>query len=327
MEFAHLDARESTVSFASPLDCKEQVRQAVDIVDLVGKYIQLRRQGRNYVGLCPWHDDTKPSLQVNPQRQSFKCWVCDIGGDVFSFVMQIEGVEFREALEMLADQAGISLEPVHRPKRSPSSAPSQTAAPADSTSGEGKRALYRAMAWVEKQYHECLLNSPDAEPARRYLAERGISAVSVRKFHLGFSPVRRDWLLGLAGGSNSRARTLEAIGVLAQLSGRAGLLRSISRPRAVLDPRCARSAGWHGWPNPARIGSGQPRQVHQLAGDPLFSKSKLLYGLDVAREAIRKSRTALVMEGYTDCIVAHQSVSTTPWPCWEQPWDRTTCGF
>ena len=72
MEFAHLDAREPTVSFASPLDSKEQVRQATDIVDLVGKYIQLRRQGRNYVGLCPWHDDTKPSLQVNPERQSFQ---------------------------------------------------------------------------------------------------------------------------------------------------------------------------------------------------------------------------------------------------------------
>ena len=90
-------------------DAKERVKQAIDIVDLVGSYIQLRRQGRNYVGLCPWHDDTSPSLQVNPERQSFKCWVCDIGGDVFSFVMKIEGVEFREALSMLADRAGITL--------------------------------------------------------------------------------------------------------------------------------------------------------------------------------------------------------------------------
>ncbi len=307
MEFAHLDARESTVSFASPLDCKEQVRQAVDIVDLVGKYIQLRRQGRNYVGLCPWHDDTKPSLQVNPQRQSFKCWVCDIGGDVFSFVMQIEGVEFREALEMLADQAGISLEPVHRPKRSPSSAPSQTAAPAESTSGEGKRALYRAMAWVEKQYHECLLNSPDAEPARRYLAERGISAESVRKFHLGFSPVRRDWLLGLAGGSNSRARTLEAIGVLAQSQGGPGYYDRF-RGRVLFSIRDAqdRPVGMGGRILP-ESNLASPAKYINSPETPLFSKSKLLYGFDVAREAIRKSRTALVMEGYTDCIVAHQS--------------------
>ena len=96
------------MSFASPLDqdIKEQIRQATDIVDLVGGYLPLRRQGRIYVGLCPWHSDSNPSLQVNPERQSWKCWVCDIGGDVFSFLMRREGVEFREALAMLADRAG-----------------------------------------------------------------------------------------------------------------------------------------------------------------------------------------------------------------------------
>ncbi len=80
MDFAHLATQEPTVSFSSSLDAKELVRQATDIVDLVGASISLRRQGRNFVGLCPWHDDTRPSLQVNPERQSFKCWVCDIGG-------------------------------------------------------------------------------------------------------------------------------------------------------------------------------------------------------------------------------------------------------
>ena len=91
-----------TVSFGSPLDAKELVRQAIDIVDLVGRSIQLRRQGRIYVGLCPWHEDSRPSLQVNPERQSWKCWVCDVGGDIFSFVMKMEGVSFPEALQMLA---------------------------------------------------------------------------------------------------------------------------------------------------------------------------------------------------------------------------------
>lgn len=97
------------MSFAPAFDAKEQVRQAVDIVDLVGSYVQLRRQGRNFVALCPWHDDSRPSLQVNPDRQSFKCWVCDYGGDVFSFIMRAEGLEFREALELLAERAGIEL--------------------------------------------------------------------------------------------------------------------------------------------------------------------------------------------------------------------------
>ena len=124
MEFAVVATRELGVSSGS-FDAKERVKQAVDIVDLVGSHIQLRRQGRNYVGLCPWHDDSRPSLQVNPERQSFKCWVCDIGGDVFSFVMKIEGVEFREALEMLADRAGIAIE---KPRRQRMATPAGEAA-------------------------------------------------------------------------------------------------------------------------------------------------------------------------------------------------------
>ena len=114
-------------------DNKERIREAIDIVDLVGSYAELRRQGRNFVAHCPWHDDTRPSLQVNPDRQSWKCWVCDIGGDIFSFVMQREGIDFREALEMLADRAGISLE--QHQQVSPGSA-------------QDKKTLFAAMTWA-----------------------------------------------------------------------------------------------------------------------------------------------------------------------------------
>src|SRR5208337_3629021 len=126
-EFAYMVMQELAVSGDS-FDTKERVKQAVDIVDLVGSHIQLRRQGRNFVGLCPWHDDSKPSLQVNPDRQSFKCWVCDIGGDVFSFLMKMEGVEFREALGMLAERAGIAMQParVEQPAGSPAAIDKQT---------------------------------------------------------------------------------------------------------------------------------------------------------------------------------------------------------
>ncbi len=146
------------MSFASPLDqdIKEHIRQATDIVDLVGGYLPLRRQGRIYVGICPWHDDSRPSLQVNPERQSWKCWVCDVGGDVFSFLMQHERIGFREALEMLADRAGIPLRPAGRPDAQPGS-------PHD------KRTLYQAMQWAEQQFQQCLLLAPEAEAARRYV--------------------------------------------------------------------------------------------------------------------------------------------------------------
>ena len=172
-----MPTRELTVATGS-FDSKERVKQAIDIVDLVGSHIQLRRQGRNYVGLCPWHDDSRPSLQVNPERQSFKCWVCDIGGDVFSFVMKMEGVEFREALEMLADRAGIVVE---KPRRAQFAVPREAAsglgeeyseysdAPAEAargfaTSAEKKRTLLQAMAWAVNQYHQCLLERPRPTP-------------------------------------------------------------------------------------------------------------------------------------------------------------------
>lgn len=290
------------MSFGSPLDAKEQVRQAIDIVDLVGKYVQLRRQGRIYVGLCPWHDDTRPSLQVNPERQSFKCWVCDIGGDVFSFVMKMEGVEFREALAMLADQAGIELKPYRRRE-------GESGGPGDAGETPGrveKRTLYQAMAWAEEKYHECLLNWPEGEPARRYLQQRGITDDSIRKFHLGFSPNRGDWILRLAQDAKADTKVLETIGILTRPADggspydrfRGRLLFSIRDPQD-------RPVGLGGRVLPDS-GLTSPAKYINSPETPLFSKSNLLYGLDVAREAIRKSRRALVMEGYTDCVIAHQ---------------------
>ena len=94
-------------TFAGNDDLKDRVRAAIDIVDLVGSYLEMRRQGRDYVALCPWHADSNPSLRVNAERQSWKCWVCGDGGDIFSFMMKRENVGFREALEMLADRAKI----------------------------------------------------------------------------------------------------------------------------------------------------------------------------------------------------------------------------
>ena len=304
--------QELTVSTGS-FDTKERVKQAVDIVDLVGSHIQLRRQGRNYVGLCPWHDDTRPSFQVNPERQSFKCWVCDIGGDVFSFVMKMEGVEFREALQMLADRAGIPVEKPHRQHAAASGTSDEAASGSQDTSGVGdKRTLLQAMAWAEKQYHKCLLEAPEAEAARRYLQQRGITAESIERFHLGFSPLDRDWILRHAENDVSeerlrrRARLLEAIGILAR-PAEGGSLYDRFKGRLLFSIRDAqgRPVGIGGRVLP-ELGTTSPAKYVNSPETTLFHKSELLYGLDLARDALRKNRTALVMEGYTDVIVAHQ---------------------
>jgi DNA primase len=280
------------VSFAATQDAREQVRQATDIVDLVGSYIPLRRQGRIFVGLCPWHDDSRPSLQVNPDRQSWKCWVCNVGGDVFSFAMQREGIDFREALDMLADRAGIVLPAVGRER---------TSRPGSS---DDKGTLYEVAAWAERQFQECLSKSAEAETARRYLADRGINDTSRAMFHLGFSPDRWQWLVDRARSAGYSNEVLEAAGLIGR-SPDSGRHYDFFRGRVLFSIRDAqaRPIGFGG-----RILPGQddPRKYVNTRETRLFSKSEHVYALDLARDAITKSRQAVVVEGYTDVIMAHQ---------------------
>jgi len=283
------------VSFTShhDQDVKEQIRQATDIVDLVGGYLQLRRQGRGYVAICPWHDDSRPSLQVNPERQSWKCWVCDIGGDVFSFVMQREGVGFREALEMLADRAGVTLGAASGPRPQPGS-------PSD------KRTLYQAAQWAEDQFHRCLLHAREAEPARRYLNDRGITQASIERFRLGFSPDSWQWLLDRARTTSFSPQVLEAASLCGR-SDKSGRYYDFFRDRLLFSIRDVQN-------RPIAFGGRVlPGQADQKAGKyvnsretRIFSKSDQLYGLDIARDAVAKSREIVVVEGYTDVVMAHQ---------------------
>lgn len=271
-------------------DVKEQIRQAIDIVDLVERYIPLRRQGRGFVGLCPWHDDHRPSLQVNPQRQSFRCFVCDIGGDIFTFVMKMENVEFPEAVAMLAEMAGIPL-PRTVGKGSPAS--------------EQKQELYRVVAWAEQQYHQCLLESSEAASARKYLSDRQISRDSLARFRLGFSPMQPDWLLRKARRDQIDPKLLVTAGILVAAQGRDMIDRFRGRVLFSIRDSQGRTVGFGGRVLP-QMAESVPAKYINSPETPLFSKSRLLYGLDLARDAFRKTGTALVMEGYTDVIMAHQ---------------------
>jgi len=296
MEFATVATREPRVSGGlSSYDAdKERVRQATDIVDLVGGYFPLRRAGSNFVGLCPWHDDTKPSLQVNPSRQSFRCWVCDIGGDVFSFIMRMEGVEFPEAMRMLAERVGIELKPRQR------------AHGAQRSDGPDLATLRKAMTWTADQYHRALLESDEAAPAREYIKERGITDEMVEQFQIGFAPLSRDWLLRRVGGSRARQKMLETIGVLAQ-SDRGGSPYDRFRGRLLftINDEMGRQVGLGGRLIPG-VDLASPAKYVNSPETPLFTKNRLLYGLDKAKDTMRRSRRALVMEGYTDVIAAHQ---------------------
>ena len=281
------------MSSTSSLDTKEQVRQATDIVDLIGQYLTLRREGRSYKALCPWHDDTNPSLQINPERQSWKCWVCDIGGDVFSFIMQREGITFPEAVSMLAERAGIELKSF----------------PGAQSAAAGKKSLYEVAAWAENEFHRCLTTDPIGDAARTYLQQRGITKESIEQFHLGFAPNEWDWLLRRANADGISISNLIKIGLLAT-SSRTGRQYDRFKGRVLFSIRDTQH-------RPIAMGGRiLPEYEDEKAAKyinspetPLFSKSNQLYGLDRARDAIAPregKRHAIVMEGYTDCVIAHQ---------------------
>ena len=288
------------MSFATALDAKEQVRQATEIVELVGSYLELRRQGIGYVAICPWHDDTRPSLQVNPNRQSWKCWVCDVGGDVFSFVMRQEGVDFRQALEMLAERSGIELSPQRKSQVAPGS-------PND------KKTLYAATRWAEEQFHDCLLQAPDAGVARDYLDQRAIESSSIERFRIGFSPGSSHWLQDRARSTGFSPAVLEAAGLTQQYAD-SGRFRDRFRGRVIFPIRDTmdRPIAFGG-----RVLPAVAKQIEQSRGNPppkyvnspetlLFSKSSQLYGLNIARQIVAKTRHLVVVEGYTDVVIPQQ---------------------
>jgi DNA primase len=274
-------------------DAKEQVRQATDIADLVGRYIELRRQGRLYVGRCKWHDDRKPSLTVNPQRGTWKCWVCDIGGDAFSFVMKAEGCDFKEALQMLADRAGITLAPGKQKKAEPGSP-------------DDKNTLYDCCAWAAKQFHEFLLNGEPAESARQYVEERAITPLSVERFGVGYAPPDNSWLLNRARNTPYSPAVLEAAGLVSKYED-SGSYRDFFRGRLIFPIRDTqgRPVGFGGRILP-QFASDRTGKYFNPRETRLYTKSNTLYGLDIAKQNAAQSRSLTIVEGYTDVILCHQ---------------------
>lgn len=270
-------------------EIKDRVRSAIDIVELLGGYMQLRRQGANYVGQCPFHDDRRPSLHINATRQIWKCWVCDVGGDVFSFLMLREQLSFPEALEMLATRCGIELPAKSGGRR---------------VDGGGKQDMLAAMAWVVNQYHRYLAVEADAESARDYLLQRGIDRESITSFQIGYAPDQWNWLCDRFTATGQPLSLLHSVGVAAK--SERGSIYDRFRGRVIFpinDPqgRCVALGG--------RVLPGADRDTAKYincAESPLYQKHQLLYNLDSAKSAIVSSRTAVVMEGYTDVIMAAQ---------------------
>ncbi len=269
---------------------KKQVKEGNDIVDVVGTYVALRPAGPTFKGLCPFHDDHRPSFDVDPRRQRYRCWSCGKRGDVISFVQEHEHVDFREALELLARRAGISLEKLG-------------GGPPDS----GRARMLDLLAWAADQFHRCLLDAPEADAARRYLGERQISGETVRRFLLGYAPARGEWLVERAARAGLEVELLTRLGLIAARPERPGHYDRF-RDRVMFPIRDAagRVLGFGGRILPGSPSAERAPKYYNSPDSPLFTKSELLYGIDQARHAAAGAGYLAVVEGYTDVLMAHQ---------------------
>ena len=264
----------------------DEVKSRTDIVDLVSEYVQLQRTGRNFKARCPFHNEKTPSFIVTPDRQTWHCFgACGEGGDVFNFVMKREGIEFGDALRLLAEKAGVRLEDRREPEED-----------------EHRQRLLQANEAAAGYFHNALLKSKAAEDARAYLDSRGLDAETIEAFQLGYSLESWDALKGHLQERGFKGEELLEAGLLVE-SDRGGYDRFRGRLIFPIRDDRGRVAGFGARALAADEAGAKYINTPQT---PTFDKSGLLYGLDKAKEAIRREKSAIVVEGYMDAIAAHQ---------------------
>ncbi len=266
-----------------------QVQQANDIVDVVSEHISLAKKGREMVGLCPFHDDHRPSMYVNSAKQIFKCFACGAGGDVFKFAQLRENLTFPQAIERLAERAGIRL-----PAKAARGQAQQQPADVD------PNRLAKVNEWAAKYFQQNLYNQQKGRAALNYITERQITPESAKKWQLGLAVDSQDDLLRTAKAKNIPTKLLEQAGlVVGQMGSFAD--KFVNRLMFPITDVTGRIVAFGG-----RTLDEKNAKYINSPTTALFDKSNSLYGLQLARHRIVSTETAVVVEGYTDCIMAHQ---------------------
>ena len=264
----------------------ERLRSTVSIVDTVQQYVALKRVGRNWVGLCPFHAEKSGSFNVREETGRYKCFGCDKGGDVFTFIQEIEHLDFPGAVEHLAAKAGIQLN--------------------YTTTGQSKerarrKQLVEAMDEAVEWYHQRLLNDPDARAARDYLRRRGLAGDTARQFKLGWAP--DDWD-ALSRGLGASPDVLQSVGLA--FRNKRNKMQDSFRAR-VMFPIFSESGEALAFGGRILPGSDDPAKYKNSSETPIYTKSKVLYGLNWAKSDIAKHDQVVVCEGYTDVIGFHRA--------------------
>ena len=270
-------------------DTIEEVRRASDIVDVISQYVRLKKRGKNYTGLCPFHQEKTPSFSVSPEKQMYHCFGCGVGGNVYTFVMEHDKLSFVEAVRALADRAGIVIR--------------EEGGTAGGDSAENE-ALYAACRTAGLYYHEILVQSQEGKLALEYFRHRGFTDATIRKFGLGYSRNAWDGLLAHVAGQSLDPGDFDRAGLLVKRDD--GSYYDRFRGRAMF-PLFTPSG------RPNGFGARKMREDDPLGKyinspeTPIFFKSRNLYGISQSKEAIRASERAILVEGYADLISVYQA--------------------
>ena len=263
----------------------EEIRSRVDMVEMVGQFVNLKRAGENWKGLCPFHTEKTPSFTVHPKKGIFHCFGCGAGGDAFGFLMRQDRLAFPEAVRLLAQRAGVELPSERRPE-----------------AADGKiEALRQIMARAAEFYAEALW-APGGDKARRYLEGRGVDPEVARRFGLGYAPEGWDHLLAFMRGQSVAEEGLAQAGlVLPRQTGSGFYDRFRGRLLFTIRDGQGRVVAFGG----RALGPEEPKYLNSPE-TPLYVKGQILYALDLAKGAMRERNRAIVVEGYLDCLMAHQ---------------------
>jgi DNA primase len=276
-------------------DQKQQVQQSTDLVRLIGEQVALKSRGKEYIGLCPFHDDKNPSLYVSPAKQIYKCFSCGAGGDAFSFVMNFHKMTFPEALRYLADRAGIKL--VTSGYGSEHSA--------DASQGPTDRQRIAAAHPLAASFFRALLrHSEHGRIAREYLARRGVNADMIEAFGIGYAPDRWDGLVTVIRQEGWDLGAFELAGLVSRRQSGEGYYDRFRH--RLMFPICDAIGRVIAFGGRKLREEDEPKYLNSPES-VLFNKSATLYGLHLAKKAVLDTRTAVIVEGYTDVVACHQA--------------------
>jgi len=266
----------------------ELIKQKIDIIDLISEYVSLKKTGANFKGLCPFHNEKTPSFTVSPERQIWHCFGgCQDGGDIFKFVMRAESFEFPEALKMLAQRAGVTLSSFQQTK-----------------TGEIKDRIHAANSLASEYYQFILTSHPIGKPAKDYLSNRKINDSSIKLFALGYAPNSWDSLINFMTKKGFTFAELEIAGLVSKSTSGKYFDRFRGRLMFTLADQHKNIVGFAGRSlNP----DVKEAKYINTAETQVYIKGNVLYGLNVTKDEIKKSNSAVVVEGEIDLIQSYQS--------------------